>query len=370
MSRLFEPAFIGSMRLPNRIVRSATAERMSNEAGIPLAPMTSLYERLARGGAGLLISGHMSVDPAGKAHPAMTGIHGEPHVAALRQVVAAVHLHGGRIAAQISHAGMLSAGEVETPFAPSAIHRPPAGRPARGMTSQEIEATISTFAQAARHAVAAGFDAVQIHSAHGYLGSQFLSPLVNRRRDGWGGSIRARMAFLRQVCRNVRDAVGAGFPILVKLGVVDEFEGGLELSDSLEVLASLSSWGVDAVEISGGLSSARTFNIRPVRSAQDEGYFRPFAQLARDRTDLPILLVGGLRSRSVMEEILQSGDADFISLSRPLLCEPDLPLRFAAGGQQAASCISGNRCWPEAETDFGIACKCLSHRPIGGARPS
>lgn len=357
---MFEPASIGSLRLPNRLVRSATAERMADNSGTPQPPMLRLYEELARGGVGLILSGHMYVEPAGKANPGMTGICDDAHVTALREIVAAVHRAGGVIAAQLNHAGMLACNGVVDAKCPSDVDQPPAGRPARGMTAAQIESTIAAFAAAADRAVAAGFDAVQIHSAHGYLGSQFLSPLVNRRHDAWGGSAEARTAFLREVCHEVRRVVGPDYPMLVKLGMVDGFDGGLELEASLGVVEALESWGVDAVEISGGLSDGRTFNIRPVRGEADEAYFRPFAHRARRRTALPILLVGGLRTRSLMEEVLDSGDADFISLCRPLLCEPDLPRRFADHGQAASSCVSGNRCWPESEADFGISCKCLS----------
>lgn len=359
MAMLFEPGSIGSLHLANRIVRSATAERMADESGAPLPQMTQLYEELARGGTGLIICGHMYVDPSGKAHPGMTGIYDDRHIAPLSDIVAAIHREGGKVAAQINHGGM-KAEDVETPRAPSKVVPPLAARTARELETAEIESIIEAFGQAARRVVEAGFDAVQIHSAHGYLGSQFLSPLVNRRADAWGGTAASRSAFLRAVAGEVRRLVGPGYPILVKLGMVDGLDGGLELEESLEVVRGLEECGVDALEISGGLSQGRSLNIRAVQEQADEGYFLPFAQRARKQTKLPILLVGGFRSRSVMEEVLASGAADFISLCRPLVCEPDLPSRFAAGDQLRSSCVSGNRCWPELESDIGISCKCLS----------
>ncbi len=359
MGMLFEPGSIGSLRLPNRIVRSATAERMADESGVPLPRMTRLYEELARGGSGLIIFGHMYVDPSGKAHPGMTGIYDDRHIAPLSQVVAAVHREGGKAAAQINHGGMKAAEDVDVPRAPSDVRAPLAARSARGLTGSEIESIVRAFGQAARRAVEAGFDAVQIHCAHGYLGSQFLSPVVNRRKDAWGGTARKRSAFLSGVAGEVRRTVGPAYPILVKLGMVDGLDGGLGLDESLEVVESLEEWGIDALEISGGLSEGRSLNIRTVRERADEAYFLPVARRARDVTRLPILLVGGFRSRSVMEQVLESGCADFVSLSRPLVCEPDLPRRFVGGVQTRSSCVSGNRCWPESESDVGISCKCL-----------
>lgn len=204
-------------------------------------------------------------------------------------------------------------------------------------------------------------DGVQIHGAHGYLISQFLSPLTNRRTDAWGGDADRRAAFLRAVARAVRHQVGPDYPVIIKLGMIDGKEGGLTPQEALGVVAELKGMGIEALEISSGVSAGagpRVGAIRPgIRTAADEAYFRPLARMARQVTRLPILLVGGLRSRDVMEDVLTSGDADFISLCRPLICEPDLPNRFRDGLQDRSGCISGNRCWAEGPHE-GIACKC------------
>ncbi|MBM4431264.1 MAG: NADH:flavin oxidoreductase, partial [Chloroflexi bacterium] len=201
-------------------------------------------------------------------------------------------------------------------------------------------------------------DGVQVHSAHGYLISQFLSPFVNQRQDQWGRDLAGRMRFLRAVCQAVRQQVGPDYPLLIKLGLADAVEGGLRLEEGLQVVAALESMGIHAVEISAGIGGGRSSSIRAgVRAEADEAYFRPWAQKARHVTRLPILLVGGLRSRRVMEDVLASGDADFVSLCRPLICEPDLPNRMRHGQQERSSCISANRCWADGPGD-GIACKC------------
>ncbi|MEE8593536.1 MAG: NADH:flavin oxidoreductase [Candidatus Bipolaricaulota bacterium] len=363
MSMLFTQARIGSLEIPNRIVRSATAERLADDTGVPLPELATLLAELARGGAGLIIIGHMYVSTCGRAHPGMTGIADDSAIGVLGLVVDAVHDEGGLIAAQLNHAGMKAAPDVASPYAPSDVHPPLAARPATRLSDPQIHTIIASFACAAERAVAAGFDAIQIHSAHGYLGSQFLSPATNRRADVWGGSPSSRMRFLQETCREVRDVVGPDYPLLVKLGMVDQLDGGLQLDVSLSLVERLADFGIDALEISGGISQGRSLNIRPVCEEAEEAYFREFARQARERTDLPILVVGGLRSRPIMEDVLKAGDADFISLCRPLVCEPDLPRRFENRLQLRSSCVSGNRCWPEKATDMGISCKCLSRPP-------
>jgi len=199
---------------------------------------------------------------------------------------------------------------------------------------------------------------VQIHGAHGYLIGQFLSPFVNQRQDEWGGDLPGRMHFLRAVCQAVRQQVGPEYPVLIKFGLADAVEGGLGLEEGLHVVAALESMGINAVEISAGIGGGRSSSIRAgIRLEADEAYFRPWAQQARQVTPLPLLLVGGFRSRRVMEDVLASGDADFISLCRPLICEPDLPNRLRQDLQERSSCISANRCWAEGPGE-GIACKC------------
>ncbi len=357
---LFQNARIGSLTLRNRLIRSATAEMMADDAGYPLPQLASLYSELARGGIGLLISGHMYVHPSGKAHPGMTGINSDDLIPGLESLVDAVHEEGGLVAAQINHAGRQARGGVDDdPIAPSAHEATPPRSGARAMTSDDIEAMIEAFAQAARRAQSAGFDAVQIHAAHGYLVSQFLSPLANRRTDEWGGSLENRTRFLRRIIAAVRQSVGADYPILAKLGIRDESDDGLTLEEGVRVLGQLADVGIDGVEISGGVADTGTFNIvGSIGPGSNEAYFRPWAQAARHAAaGMPIILVGGMRSLPVMEDVLASGDAQFISMCRPLICEPDLPTRLANGRQMAAACVSNNRCWPR-KGDIGISCKC------------
>ncbi|MFQ6100216.1 MAG: NADH:flavin oxidoreductase [Anaerolineae bacterium] len=368
VSLLFTPGSIGTLALPNRLVRSATAERMADDDGRPRPQLEALYRELARGGVGLIITGHTYVHPSGKAHPEMTGIHSDELIPDLARLADAVHREGGRVAVQINHGGMQCSREtVAETMAPSAVDAPFLSRLPREMTADEIELIIQAYGQAARRAREAGFDGVQIHGAHGYLIGQFLSPFVNRRSDEWGGDLDGRMRFLRAVCQVVREQVGPDLPVFIKLGMMDGgVEGGLTLEEGVQVVAALEEMGLDGVEISGGIGGAQSSSVRTgIRSEEDEAYFRPLVQEARPATRLPIILVGGFRSRRVMEEVLASGDADFISLCRPLICEPDFPNRLRAGLQERAACISANRCWAEGPGE-GIACKCPIER-VGAA---
>jgi 2,4-dienoyl-CoA reductase-like NADH-dependent reductase (Old Yellow Enzyme family) len=358
MSLLFTPSQIGNLDLPNRLVRSATAESMADADGRPLPPLKRLYQDLARGGVGLIITGHLYVHPSGRAHPEMTGIYSDDLIPGLAELADAVHQEGGRVAAQINHGGMQCKDSGFETIAPSAVNAPFLSQPAREMTPDEIDLMIQAYAQAARRAQEAGFDAVQVHAAHGYLNSQFLSPFVNRRTDEWGGDSERRMRFLRAVCQAVREQVGPDYPVFIKLGMMDGVEGGLTPEGGARVVASLEEMGMDGLEISGGIEGDRKMNVRKgIDSEEEEAYYRHLAQMARPVTDLPIILVGGLRSRRVMEDVLATGDADFVSLCRPLISETDFPNRLRLGQHEVSSCISANYCWPET-TGEGIACKC------------
>ncbi len=365
MSLLFTPYQIGSLQTSNRLVRSATAERMADPDGRPLPPLTKLYEELARGGVGLIITGHMYVHPSGKAHPEMTGVYTDDFIPDLAELARAVHGLGGRIVPQINHCGMNSTEEaVSETIAPSAIDQPFLPKPAREMTLREVETAVQAFADAARRCQEAGFDGVQIHAAHGYLISQFLSPFVNRRTDQWGGTAERRMRFLREVCSAVRERVGEEYPVLVKLGMMDSVEGGLSSEDGAGIVAALAGMGIDAVEISGGIGGEKNLNVRKgIRSEAKEAYFLPLARDARPHTELPILLVGGFRSRSVMERVLADGLADYISLCRPLISEPDLPNQFMLGLKGKSRCMSANNCWAT-KAGEGIGCKCPHDRVV------
>jgi 2,4-dienoyl-CoA reductase-like NADH-dependent reductase (Old Yellow Enzyme family) len=359
---LFSPIQIGTLELDNRLARSATAERLATEPiGRATPALAALWGGLARGGVGLIISGHAYVSPKGKAHPEMLSVHCDEMIPGLKLLADAVHEHGGRIAMQINHGGR-QCDQACTPetLAPSPVTLA-SGRSPREMTLAEIAETVDAFGQAARRAQLAGFDAVQLHGAHGYLIGQFLSPHTNRRGDAWGGDFERRLAFLAAVCEAVRGEVGSDYPVFIKLGIMDNLQSvpdGLTPDDGARVVSRLAGLGLDAVEVSGGYGGGSDFNSRmAVGTKAPEAYFRDLARRAQEATNLPVILVGGLRSRAVMDEVLAAGDADMIALCRPLIREPDLPNRLRSGQATVAACISGGRCWAK-EMGQGIACKC------------
>ena len=356
MENLFKPGKIGNLELPNRIIRSATAERMADSKGYPTQKLKNLWVDLALGGTGLIITGHFYIHPSGKCHPEMTGIYEDSLVPDLASLVKSVHSEGGKIAAQINHGGMQCASEsVKGAIAPSAIDEDFLQQSTRQMSLHDIRRIINAYAQAALRVKDAGFDAVQLHGAHGYLINQFISPYVNRRTDEWGGDLMGRTRFLREISREVRTVVGPDYPILIKFGMEDGVRGGLSAEEGAKVIGMMQGMGLDGIEISGGVRANNS--MKGINSEDREAYFLPLAKIARTETALPIVLVGGMRSRKVMEMVLESGIADFVALCRPLINDPDFPNQLKKGMIDKSSCISSNNCWPK-DNGEGIACKC------------
>jgi 2,4-dienoyl-CoA reductase-like NADH-dependent reductase (Old Yellow Enzyme family) len=351
--RLFEPFTLRGLQLRNRLVRSATAECMCGPDGVPEPRQAELYRELARGGIGLLITGHAYVHARGKCHAGMLAADDDRMLRPLAELAAAAHAGGARIALQINHGGRACSPDiVPQPLAPSAILIPQSEALPEALDPAGIAAITAAFAAAAARARAAGFDAVQIHAAHGYLVSQFLSPITNHRHDAYGGPLANRARFALEVVAAVRAAVGSGYPVLAKLGVTDFADGGLAIEEGAEVAAMLAAAGVDAIETSTGMKGAiRTRITRPER----EAYLLELARAVKAHTGVPVILVGGLRSRPVMERLLAEG-IDLISLCRPLICEPDLPNRLRSDPVAVAACISCGRCWPET-AGAGTTCK-------------
>lgn len=355
-SFLFRPGRLGRLDLPNRIVRSATAERFADEDGVPGPAVAAIYRRLVEGGVGLIVTGHAYVARSGRCHFEMTAADRDAMVPALARLADAVHAAGGRVALQINHGGG-SCDPAATPgrASPSGIALD--GGACRALSASEIAEIVAAYGAAARRAKLAGFDAVQVHGAHGYLVSQFLSPLTNRRTDEWGGDLAGRMRFLREVAAAIRAEVGAEYPLLIKLGVRDFQPGGLSAEDGLAVVAGLAGLGFDGVEISHGIGGPGKQSPAPdATPAEREAPLLALARQARAVAGIPVVLVNGLRSRAAMEEVLSSGAADFVALCRPLIREPDLPALFRSGAREVAACRSCRRCWPD-RVGLGIACR-------------
>lgn len=359
MDKLFEVTEINGMKLRNRFVRSATWEGMADDKGACTHKLIELMAQLARGGLGLIITSHAYVRSDGQAGPWQLGIYEDRLVENLREMVQAVHKHDTPIVLQISHAGYFSSSKLttKTPLAPSQVEG--FGKsPRKEMTTADIQEIIHAFGQAAHRAKRASFDGIQIHAAHGYLLNQFLSPVFNRRADAYGGSLENRARVLLEVLREVRAAVGPCFPIMVKLNTQDFLEGGLTLEDSLQVGAMLQEGGIDAIELSGGTIVSGKFNpSRPgILSEEKEAYFRDAAKIFKEKLQVPLILVGGIRSFPVAEQLIEEGYADYISMSRPLIREPNLVNRWKSGDLSKAACLSDGKCWGPLIAGEGIRC--------------
>ena len=340
---LFEPYRIGRLELKNRFVRSATFDQTADSSGAVTANSVELSRKLGQGRVGLIVSGHAFVSGHGQSAVGQYGAHSDDMIPGLCRLVQAAHQGGAKIALQLNHCGMDSRylrGKGVTPLAVSRM--PEIDRPHREMTGEEIEDIIADFASAAVRGRDAGFDAIQLGAAGGYLMSQFLSPLFNRRTDQWGGSAENRRMFLLEVIRKVRQALGADFPLMIKFGVQDDREGGLTLSEGLETARQTVETGIDAMEISG---SALAAAIRVMREGEPErAHFRETAAAVKRAVKVPIMVAGGIRSLEMAKDIVDSGDADLILMCRPFIREPGLVARWQRGEVAPAKCISCNKC--------------------------
>ncbi|HUU39051.1 MAG TPA: NADH:flavin oxidoreductase [Candidatus Desulfaltia sp.] len=346
-SVLFRPIRISSVTIPNRFVRSATHDFMAGEDGSITERNLSLFTGLAEGGVGLIITGHAFVNPAGKASPRQIGVHEDGLVEGLSRIPGVVHRFSSRVFLQISHAGRQTKEKICgcTPLAPSAVYEPVFKVMPRAMTKDDIKKIIDDFVQAGRRAKQAGFDGVQIHVAHGYLLSSFISPHTNRREDEYGGSLLNRTLIVRQIVECLKNAAGPDFPVIAKLNSSDFLPGGLEIEESIEIARLLESSGLDGVEVSGGMSEAGRGSMwQGLRSEDEEGYFVEAAGRFKAALGLPVFGLGGLRTLAVMERAVELGKVDLVSLSRPLIREPDLIRRFRTGETGRSDCISCNKC--------------------------
>jgi 2,4-dienoyl-CoA reductase-like NADH-dependent reductase (Old Yellow Enzyme family) len=340
----------GGAQLPNRLAKSAMSEVLADAAGGPSDRLVRLYDRLGRGGAGLLITGHVIVARDGLGEPGNVLLEDDRHLPALRRWAEAAQANGARLWMQLNHTGRQSPRRLSpTPVAPSAV--PLRGffgtfAAPRALEEREIEALIARFARGASLARDAGFHGVQLHGAHGYLVSQFLSPLANRRADRWGGPIENRMHFLVEIVRAMRAQVGAAFPIGVKLNSADFQRGGFEVDDAKVVARALEREGVALLEVSGGNYESPAMAGRgelPTRVREStrlrEAYFLEYAKEIRGATTMPIMLTGGMRTAATMSEVVASGAVDVVGLARPLTFEPDLPRRLLRGEAAEAAPI-------------------------------
>lgn len=360
MASLFEHGTIGKLELKNRLIRSATWEGMCDPDGRPTPTLIEYYADLAKGGIGLIITGFAYVRADGKSHPGMMGIYTDAFAQEYKQMTDAVHAQGGKIAIQLVHSG----GQVRSqtigrpPVAPSGEKVGSYPEAPMALSILEIEDISDAFAKAARRAKAYGFDAVQIHGAHGYLVNQFLSPFTNQRTDAYGGSLENRSRFLFDVYDKIRSQVGLDFPVFIKLNGEDHVENGLTQKEGVQIAQRLSNAGIDAIEVSSG--SAASGKIGPARekilTTENEGYNLDLSLAVKSKVACPVISVGGFRSLETAQHAVEKSKIDFISFSRPLIREPDLPNKWAEKVSDKATCISCNKCFIPGLTKGGIYC--------------
>jgi 2,4-dienoyl-CoA reductase-like NADH-dependent reductase (Old Yellow Enzyme family) len=360
---LFQPIKIGNVTIKNRFVRSATHEWLCEEDGTPTPQLGGIYETLAKGGVGLIITGYAYVNPKGKASKGQNAIYKDDLIEPYRRIVDRVHRHGGKIFMQIVHGGrQAEEGAVKfgETIAPSAVPDAANDIDPREMTVDDILATIMDFVLAARRAKDAGFDGVQLHIAHGFLLSSFISPYTNRRKDEWGGSVENRARIIVEIIRSIADKVGRDFPVIAKMNGTDGFaeEGkGLQVSDAADIAKVLAAEGLKAIEVSAGIWEAELKSSKTgIVDEASEGYLLNLATRVKVEVDIPVISVGGFRSKSVMEAALKDGKCDMIAISRPLIREPDLVEKFRTGKADRAECISCNKCFDQT----GVKC---NYRP-------
>lgn len=320
--RLYRPLELPcGVVLKNRIAKSAMSDSLGDGRGAPTDAQIRLYERWAKGGLALSIIGEVQGNPHFAEKPGnlvLDGVSDLPRFEALARAGAA---NGAQLWLQLGHAGAMAHPPISTPMGPSALDLP--GIRCAALSLEEVHALPGAFARTATLAKRTGFGGVQIHAAHGFLLSQFLSPLFNRRSDAYGGDIAARMRIILDVVAEVRQAVGPGFPIALKLNSSDQLEGGLTEQDALAVIAALDGSAVDLIEISGGtyFPGAKAASD----SAGDGPYFTQFAKAARQRTTKPLMLTGGFKTRAQAIDALSDGTADLVGLARALALDPELP---------------------------------------------
>lgn len=389
MSKLFESAKIGKLDIKNRFIHSATYEGMAKENGQVTDEILKKYENLAKGEVGLIIPGHMYVLPTGRAFKYQAGIHSDNMIPGLKALVDGVHESGGTIFFQLAHAGSQTTKDVAgaVPIGPSSKGRDPINfvKP-KEMSDKEIQDAIEAFGSAAKRAIMAGIDGIQIHAAHGYLVNQFLSPFFNSRDDEWGGNDENRFRFLKQIILKIKNEIDGTLPVIVKLSTHDHTpKQGITLSLAAMYAKFLAELGIDGIEVSCGTALYSFMNMcrgdvpvddlvsglpwwkKPMGRIMmntlknkydlEEGYNLPAAKIIKSEIgDIPVSVVGGLRTVSLMEDVLESGNADFISMSRPFIREPFIVKKIREGKVKQVSCVSCNKCLAAAANNKSVRC--------------
>ncbi|SDO89447.1 FAD-dependent oxidoreductase [Afipia sp. GAS231] len=360
--KLFAPGKIGSLELPNRVVFAATSSELADKDGFVGDDLVEYYAERARGGTGLIVVEATYIEQEGKRlhHNAM--LHDDCFIPGLRKVVQAAHAEGAKMALQLNHGGRESIPDVSgsVPLAPSPIPSQFTGVGdaviPKELTVGEIDRIVERFAEAARRSRDAGFDAVELHGAHGYLIGEFLSPDSNKREDEYGGSVRGRAYFGVRLIEAIKAKLGADYPVIVRMNGRDHVQHGLELADAIEMAVMFEAAGADSISVSGGVHASRPYMVVPGMSV-DRGCYVSYGDAIRKRVKVPVMVVGRINTPELAEQILEDGQADFICLSRALIADPFFPAKAKAGRVETiAPCIACNECIATVHRHKGLAC--------------
>ncbi|MFZ5643741.1 MAG: NADH:flavin oxidoreductase [Bacillota bacterium] len=356
--KVFSEGRIVNLVLKNRLIRSATGDNKMTADGKTTDAVLKIYKDIAAGGVGMIITGVMYVTPENKSIDRQPCIYSDEYIEEIAKIADIVHQTDNKcvIIAQLNHAGRQILHDLAECVGPSSLESPNKMKKDRELSINEVQTVIESFADSIIRVKKAGFDGVQLHAAHGFLLSSFLSPYTNRRTDKYGGSVKNRVGIISDIVSMARKKVGS-FPILIKINCDDFVEGGISKDNFTEFAKEIETTGIDAIEVSGGMWDCLT------RSEEELGFFPIPIPESRTRIntpekqsyyydyvknidlDLPLILVGGHRNIERMEKLLKEGKVDFLSLCRPFISEPDLPNRWLAGiGKEDADCFSCNAC--------------------------
>ena len=342
---MFETATIGGIEVQNRIFRSATFEGLATKEGRVSPAMKEMYRSLAKGGVGMIITGYMGFSASDNYSPSTINVGNDGAVGPLAELAKIVHDNGSRIVAQISHVGsQLTFAPSQIVLGPSDVTDPANGIQPEPFTREQIRELVKEFGQAALRLKTAGFDGVQIHGAHGYLLSKFLSTVYNRRTDEYGGSPEKNVRIILEVVESIKTACGPDFPVWIKLNCSDfgREEKAYGFDDFMITAKAVADSGVDAIEVSGGTMTGRH---SPCRSKIHSAYHLDEARKTAAELDLPIICVGGFRKVDELETVLAETNIAAVSMCRPLIREPGLVNRWAGGDRSDAACVACNGCF-------------------------
>ena len=333
---LFTPITLpNETTIKNRFFKSAMSEGMGTRDFQPKKNIATLYKRWAEGGTGLIITGNIMVDPKGTAEPGNIVFDKNSNMEILKNWAKQGQQHGAKVMVQLNHPGKQAPKTVsKQTVAPSAV---PLGNglnklfsTPRALTTNEVEELVQKFVTSAKVAKEAGFSGVQIHAAHGYLISQFLSPHDNRRTDKYGGSLENRMRFLKEIYLGMREELGKNFTIGIKINSTDFKEDGLTEEDSLKTIIELANLGLDFVEISGG-TYERPAMMGATSKSTNQVFFAEYSKKLKQKIDIPVVVTGGIRSINAMNTLLNDNTTDFIGIARPLRIDPNIPNKIKQG---------------------------------------